>query len=222
MEPFENEVRGVFGPVTADAPPEPTSYGVEFVTTAKGSHRAKIGPVETVPGEDGPVPKVVSQVLVSELYETAEGLGRDLTKTLAALAWDEVQLIGEVPEGFAFSPGAGAPPRAEPGIMPIPERLAEFDGSEIDRRKLGILAALDRKFEHFVDPRARRIWLQLYEGKTLPEAIERANHLGAGGAHAQLSDYEGAQLAQQEAYRLALYIVLVQNRDIGPPSSRLG
>lgn len=223
MEPLDPAL----GPEVVDfSPPPAVTYGIEFTTTAKGSHRAKIGPVETIPGKDGPEPKIVSSVLVSEMYEDQEDLGLNLNATLSALAWDEPQIIGEAPPNFALSP-RHAPPRAEPGVATggetsIPERLAEFDGSVIDKRKLGILAALDRKFEHFVDPRARRIWLQLAEGKTLPEAIEHANHLGAGGAHPQLSHFEGAQLAQREAYRLSLYIVLVQNRDIGPPNTRLG
>jgi len=117
-----------------------------------------------------------------------------------------------------------AAPVSEPST---PEKLTEFDGTPFDRRKLHVLIALDRSFENYVDRRARRIWQALVgtpdvPGVSLPEAVEAANRFSAGSAQPQLSHREGFELAQREAYRLGLYIVLVQNRDKVPPSARLG
>lgn len=207
------------------SPPKIEPYGIEFTTTAKGSHRAKIGPVERVMVDDGvTLPRVAAPVLHTDPHEDEDLLHAKLGGAIGAIAAGGLEVIGS-----HFTP-----PRVIGLVAPedsiglrityetTPEHLIGFDSNPIDRRHLGILTALDRRFDHFIDTRARRIWLQLLEGKTLPEAIEHANKLSAGGKLAQLTQREGFELAQREAYRLALHVVLVQNRDAAPRAQRLG
>jgi hypothetical protein len=201
-------------------------YGIEFYTTPKGQHRAKIGIAEEVGDGDDKQTKVTTVVLVSESYDKLGDCATAIGETAAALMPGGGAVVIGGPKGFtlptAEDPEADVPAEADPpaeDLLHYPGR----DGHEapIDRRQLSVVLGLDKRLDNFLDRRVRGI-LRMLVGDalrapvTFPEAVAQVNKLASGSGLIELGVAEAWHLAQREIHRLALHHALVTNRDMAP------
>lgn len=188
--------------------------GIAFLTTPKGKHRARIGPVE-----QGPAAAVVAPVLVSETFDTASEAADAVADVFRVAAVQGIEPIGEAPATWpqGWTPGFGEPvpdviepPSAPAELLQYPDAAGEV--RPFDRRQLSVMAALDRKWDGLAARGARRIWQYVSEGMTVARAVEEVNRTMQMG----LTFRDGYDLAQRELYRLAAHVAIVQNRDLAP------
>jgi hypothetical protein len=186
------------------------TYGIAFTETPKGGHRAKIGPITSVPGKgDEPPSEVVSAVLSSEVFDAPGELGEAVNDVLYNSF--ALRVVGKGPAGYkppelvtTDEPAPAAP------AGPVPAQLLKIDGEPFDRRQLALLVSLDRKWSNYASRGAHRIWHELAEGRSMADAVAAANK----ALQLSLSTREGYDLAHAEAHRLGLYVAVVMNRDL--------
>jgi hypothetical protein len=164
-----------------------------------------------------------------------------LSENLAALVrglWPglseaEAPVVIGAPNGFVLPEPVDAPaaetaaaaPPAEEG--PEPDRLEHSDGNPVDRRQLGVMLQLDRRFDRFMDRRVRGIVQrivgdQLRPGVSFLEALSTVNEIAAGSNFETLSARQAFDLCMKELYRLAMHQTLVSNRTLVTTNDGVG